>query len=103
MLTTMTVLVEDTMCVSQGEAPMSGGDTMYQWSYEESCITSMSDKLVGTLSCPHQIFYEKLLTPKEGGTFILAIPTNRSHQVISRSLIILCLSVLCTMKPGDKC
>ena len=53
----------------------------------ESGTTSRSDQPAGISACPQRRFFVKLLTPKDGGSFILTSLTNISHQVSSRSLI----------------
>ena len=54
-------LVEDVIYVSKGKIPMSGGHAAYQWSCENTGLTSQYDQLVGILSCPQQSFSAKLL------------------------------------------
>ena len=51
-LPTILGLGEDVIYVSQGQIPMSGGDTTYQWSLEEPGLTSRSDQLVDASTCP---------------------------------------------------
>ena len=92
----MQLLVDDGMYVYQGEIQMSGGDSVYQWSYEEPSLTSRYDQIVLISECLHQRFYEKLLTPKYVNSFILVSLTNRSHQVNIRRVISPCFAlVLC--------
>ena len=61
---------------------------------EESGLTSRSDQTTGVLACPQKNFSEKILTPKDDDSFILASLTNRGHQVNSRSLIDPCFAVV---------
>ena len=56
---------------------MSGGDAVYQWSREETGLTSRYDQLVGTLELPQKTFYENILTPKDGGRITLASLTKK--------------------------
>ena len=74
------------MYASQGELPMSGGDSVHQWSCEDPGITSNSYQLVVISAFPQQIFSLKLPTPKGGGSFALASITSGSHQLNTRSL-----------------
>ena len=94
MLPTIHVLVKDAMYVSRGEIPMYVGDAEYQWIYEDSGLTSQYDQLAGVLAWMHQIFSAKLLTPKDGSSFILASLTSRSHQVNYRILLVPCFTVV---------
>ena len=67
-------------------------------------LTSRSNQPVGASDYPQLIFYEKLLILKDGGSFTLASPTNRSHRVDLRSLRRPCFvfKILCKIKPGDQ-
>ena len=49
-------------------------------------LTSWSEKPVGASACPQRIFFSKILTPKYGGSFILAGIPNGSDQVNFRIL-----------------
>ena len=91
MLPTMQALVEDAMYVSQGDIPMSEGDTAYHWSCEESVLTSRYYQLVDVSACPQQRFSAKILTPKDGSSFILERTTNGIYQVNLRILYGPCL------------
>ena len=53
----------------------------------------------------HQNPTARLLTPKDGGSFILVILINVNHQVDLRSLHgpRFTFKILCKMKPGDYC
>ena len=42
-----------------------------------------------------------LLTPKDGGRFILTSMANINHQVNLRSLLGPCFAVVCNMKPDN--
>ena len=61
---------------------------------KESGLTSWSDQPEVVWACPKQSFYAKLLTPKDGGSFVLGSLTNRSHEVNSRSLFFPCFAVV---------
>ena len=83
---------------------LSVGYSAYQCIYEESGLTSRYNQLSGTQECLQRSFYEKKLTPKSGGSFILESLTNRSHQVDLVSLHGPCLvlKILSNMKPVDQ-
>ena len=53
---------------------------------EEYGIISWYDQPAGVSACPHQIFSKKLLPPKGGGNFTLAILFNISYQADLRIL-----------------
>ena len=88
------------MYVSQGEMTISGGNSAYNWSCEDPGLTSWSDHLVGVPAYPHKILSAKLLTPRDGVSFILAGLTNISHQLNSRSLIVPCFAVFLCDETG---
>ena len=57
MIPTVQDLVEYATCVSHGEIPMPGGDTAYQWSYDNPSLTSRSYQQVVASECLKQIFH----------------------------------------------
>ena len=50
---------------------------------KESGLTSRSDHPAGIFQCPYQSVSASLINQKDGGSFILASLTNRSHQLNS--------------------
>ena len=63
-------------------------------------LTSRHDQAVGASDYLKKILYEKILNPKDGGSFILASLTNIRHQVYSRIILILCFTVAVYDKTG---
>ena len=61
---------------------------------EDYGLTSRYDQPERILACPQQSFYANILTPKDGGRFVLASLTDRSHQVNSRNLLGPCFTVV---------
>ena len=105
MCPTVQGLVEDVMYVSQGKIPIYEGGATYQWSCEESGLTSWSDQLAFTSAGLQRSLYSNILTPKCGGSFILASLTNRSHQVDLKSLRgpYIVNRSFCRTKTGNQC
>ena len=104
MLPSTQSLVEYVMYVSQGEIPISGGDAAYQWSFEDSVLTSRSVQQVGVLACHQKNFSTNIINPKDGVSLILSIIINGRHQVNLRILHgTIVLVVVCKMKPGGDC
>ena len=102
MIPSMQGLVEDSMYVSQGEMIMSGGDSdqgigtvPIAWTYLAVHSTKRQ------LSLRTKNLTAKTLSLNKGGQFVLAILSNRIHQVNLRSLCGPFFFSSWKMKPGD--